>query len=342
MAGERLRVGVIGLGAMGTNHLRVLASIPDVQIAAVADAKGGLAAARQADYRIPESYADHRQLLDKAQLDAVIVAVPPELHRPVATDCFEHGVPVLLEKPIAHSLDDAAAIVAAAERTGAACLVGHIERFNPVVRKAREFIASGQVGTPYLCNTRRNGPFPSRLLHTHVGVLVDLAVHDVDIVQYLTGTTITEVQAMFIRTTHREIFGKVLFRGRADVAGSMEFSWISPQKIREIQLFGALGLIEGDYISQTLKFFENPDEQVILDPWASTHLSAGRIASGRIIEYPIWRQEPLRLELEHFIQVVRGAAQPEVTPRQAMQVLEVVLRIADKGLNSKTTITTRA
>ncbi len=333
-----LRIGIIGLGQMGCNHLRVLSSLPQVNEIQVVESDDDKRENNTAKYRVAKSYKHLSDFLDSATVDACIIAVQPEYHYEIARQCFERCIPVLLEKPIAHSREDAAAIVQAAKASDCLCLVGHIERFNPVVRKAKTFIEEGRVGKPYLCNTRRGGPFPKRLLSTNVGVLVDLAVHDVDIIQYLSSSLIRDVQSMFIKAEEREIFAKALYRCECDMAGSMEFSWVSPQKVRRFQLFGALGLIEGDYISQSLHFYENADINAEDDPWATKHLVAGRIASGRIIEYPVWRSEPLQLELEHFLACVRGEATPEVTPQMAAQVVDVVLDISEKGANSPTTI----
>lgn len=338
-----IKVGVIGVGAMGQNHLRVLSAMPGVRIGAICEAHEGRRDEAKDRYRVPQAFADYHDFVSRADVDAVIIAVQPEFHREVALCAFTRRLPVLLEKPLAHSRDDALAIVSAAEAHQVPCLCGHVERFNPVVRKAKSFVDEGRIGTPYLVNTQRSGPFPKRLLGTKIGVLTDLAVHDVDVVQHLSGSTIEAIEALFIRTHSREIYAKTLFRclpGQAGgtLAGSMEFSWVSPRKIRFFQLFGTLGLIEGDYVSQSLKFYENPDEAVVNDPWAINHLGQGRIASGRIIEYPVWHSEPLRAELDHFIEVVRGSASPLIGPREALQVLEVVLRINSAGAQSPTTI----
>ncbi len=333
-----LRIGIIGLGQMGCNHLRVLSAIPQVKEISVVEFDDDKRQANAAKYRVHHTYKHLDDFLEKSDVDACVIAVQPEYHAPIAHRCFQRSLPVLLEKPIAHTREDAAAITRSAREHDCLCLVGHIERFNPVVRKAKEFIEEGRVGKPYLCNTRRGGPFPKRLLSTNLGVLVDLAVHDVDIIQYLSGSEVQDVQSMFIKAENREIYAMALYRCESDMAGSMEFSWVSPQKVRRFQLFGTLGLIEGDYISQSLHFYENPDINDDDDPWATKHLVAGRIASGRIIEYPVWRSEPLHLELQHFLSCVRGEVAPEVTPQMAAQVVDVVLDINEKGTNSPTTI----
>ena len=340
---NEVKIGVIGIGAMGQNHMRVLSTMPGVRITAICEAHEERRNTAKERYRVPQAFADYRDFVAQADVEAIIIAVQPEFHREVALCAFTRRLPVLLEKPLAHSREDACAIVRAAQESGVACLCGHVERFNPVVHKAKSFIDEGRIGTPYLVNTQRSGPFPKRLLGTQIGVLTDLAVHDVDVIQYLSGSTIETVDALFISTPAREIYAKTLFRcqprSQGDrLAGSMEFSWVSPRKIRFFQLFGTLGLIEGDYVSQSLKFYENPDEAVLSDPWAINHLGQGRIASGRIIEFPVWHVEPLRVELDHFIEVARGHCAPLIGPQAALQVLEVVLRIIAAGAKSPTTI----
>jgi len=323
-----MNIGVIGAGIMGSNHIRVISAMKDVNLTAVCDVDLEKLKEMTQKVNVRWLYKDYKEMLSKERLDGVIVAVPSAFHKKVVLDCIEAGVNVLVEKPISDNLKDAQEMIDQAKKKKIIFTVGHIERFNPVVMKIKEFIEKNMLGKIYLVNTIRVGPFPKRFYGTPGGVLVDLAVHDVDIINYLVGN-INQVYSQLIVSGKQEIYAKSLFQIDNDIRGSSEFSWVSPKKVRIIEVYGTRGMLRGDYQNQELKFFENSDE-------SEGALAKGKISEGMIIEYPIQKQEPLKLELDHFIDCIKNKKQPLVKPEDAIKSLKIALAILESGENNKT------
>ncbi len=321
-----VNIGLIGVGIMGTNHLRVLSNLNDVNVS-ISDVDKDKCEELAKTAKVKSYYFDHKEMLDKEELDGVVVAVPSAFHKQIVLDCIEKGVNILVEKPIAHSLEDAQLMIDKANEKGVLLTVGHTERFNPVITKIKEFIDEGRLGKIYLVNSVRIGPFPKRLYGLQEGVLIDLSVHDVDIIRYLVGD-IREVHSQMIFSGKQEIYARSLFKIDGDTMGSAEFSWVSPRKRRTIELFGIKGILRGDYINQELTFYENSDE-------SEAALEKGTISEGKIIKYPIYKQEPLKLELEHFIDCIKNNKQPLVTSEDAKKALKVALSIYESGKDNK-------
>jgi len=179
-----LRVGLAGLGSMGRNHLRILGGRDDIRLAAVADPVADALEAATAQTGA-QGFAEPLAMIAEAELDAVVIAAPTTAHVPLALAAIERGTAVLVEKPLAATVDEAIRIVAAARATGVPVQVGHVERFNPAVLELGRLIDEGWLSTIYSIASRRAGPFPARI--RDVGVTVDLATHDVDILSWIAG-----------------------------------------------------------------------------------------------------------------------------------------------------------
>ena len=182
-----LRVGVVGLGVMGKNHARVLSELPGVTLVGVADPD-------QAQVEFVTSrlgcagFSSLEALLD-AGIDALTVAAPTQLHTAISLAAIARGVHVLVEKPIAHTVEEGRRIIDAAEKAGVTLMVGHVERFNPAVQSIRQAIAGDDILSIQIT---RVGPFPPRM--SDIGVVIDLAVHDIDLIRWFTGSEIAEIQ----------------------------------------------------------------------------------------------------------------------------------------------------
>lgn len=322
-----INLAVIGVGVMGSNHVRVLSELENTNLVAISDIDEEKLNKAVSKYNIKNTYKNHKEMLKREKLDGVIVAVPSVFHKEVVLDCVKKGVNILVEKPIAHTPEDAQEMIDKAKEKRIIFTVGHIERFNPVVTKIKEFINEGMLGKIYLVNSVRNGPFPKRLYGFQEGVLIDLSVHDIDIIRYLVGD-INRVYSQMIFSGKQEIYTKSLFQINGDIRGSAEFSWVSPKKIRVIEIFGIKGMLRGDYQNQALSFYENSDE-------ADTALTKGSISEGKIIKYPINKQEPLKIELEHFIDCIINNKKPIVDPEDAKRALEIALSIYESGKHNK-------
>jgi UDP-N-acetylglucosamine 3-dehydrogenase len=194
-----LRVAVIGAGSMGRNHARVFLEIPDTDLIGVADRDETVA--REITHRYGgDAYTDYKVMLDEIKPDAVTIAVPTLEHLDVARAVIERGIHLFVEKPIASSVEEGEKMIAAAEAAKVQLMVGHIERFNPAVSALKERLDSGELGRVFELDARRQGPFPARI--RDVGVVIDLAVHDVDVMRYVSGSDVVRVYAETERQIH--------------------------------------------------------------------------------------------------------------------------------------------
>ncbi|HXR27617.1 MAG TPA: Gfo/Idh/MocA family oxidoreductase [Candidatus Baltobacteraceae bacterium] len=303
MSRARLRVGLAGLGTMGRNHLRNLAARDDVTLVAVADPAPipqhhALSVAPGA-----RAFADPLAMLAEERLDAVIVAVPTTLHRAVALAAIDRGAAILVEKPLAGTVEEARDIVRAADARGVILQVGHIERFNPAVRELGRRLADGALSRIYTIKTVRGGPLPERI--RDVGVTVDLATHDVDIICHLAGERPVRAYAestQHVHTAHEDLlYGLLAFPG--GVLGQLDVNWLTPEKQRHVTVLGQEGMFQADYLSQTLTFTRGAQELApeYLDGYAPTF-------AGQTATIPVEPAEPLRRELDAFFEAVRGGA----------------------------------
>ena len=306
-AGGTLRMGVVGVGVMGSNHARVLSELPGVKLVGVAD---------------PES--KHRELVAKALgcttfsdveallsegLDAVTIAAPTHLHRDIAIECAARGIHVLVEKPIAPTVADGRAIVAAARRAGVTLMVGHVERFNPAVQSIKRAIEDQGILSIAIT---RVGPFPPRM--SNVGVVIDLAVHDIDLIRWFTESEIVEIQPQLSSAVaEREDIALLQFRTASGVLAHINTNWLTPFKARTIHVATRDKYLIADLLTLQVTecFGFQPDGS-----YSMRHLSVGYA-------------EPLRSELLAFIKAIRGGTTPAVTGDEAVASLEIAIRCLD-------------
>jgi UDP-N-acetylglucosamine 3-dehydrogenase len=312
---EPLRAAVVGLGSMGANHARVLGEMEGVVLAGLCDADPARLEKVASGRPIP-GFPDVGTLLAEMRPDMVSVVVPTGLHEQVGLQVIEAGVNVLVEKPIAASLEAGARLARAAEETGVILTVGHIERFNPAVRELKRRLDEGQGGGVLQVRARRVGPFPHRI--RDVGVIHDLAPHDIDIMRYLLDDEVERVYAeaqRHINTENEDMFAGMLhFRG--GVLGLLDINWLTPAKVRELTVLCERGMFVVDYVAQTLTFFENYAARAI----ESAPMS---VTEGPMTRYPSEFREPLRVELEAFRDAVRSGGPPPVSAHDGMAALAV-------------------
>lgn len=332
-----VRIAVLGAGNMGSQHARLLASFPDVELVAIADRDAALCSVVAKQFRIPKQYADVRTLLRMEKPDAVTIALPTAYHCNAALAALAQGSHVLVEKPIAHTIADAEAMIAAAAKHQRVFAIGHVERFNPMIAELKHRLVRGELGDPYLINTVRIGPYPKRLFGQVDGALIDLASHDADIIQYLLGP-ITQVYAQLLMSGKQDIYAKALFRieARNTINGSSEFSWVSPQRVRKIEIYGTKGIFAGDYQQQTLVFHENADVKPI-PPTDDLyqHILHGKVSAGAAVACPVQKDEPLKLELRHFVDCVTRGTPPQVSGADGLRALRTALTIRESGLRQE-------
>jgi UDP-N-acetylglucosamine 3-dehydrogenase len=324
-----LRVGIIGLGLMGRNHLRVYCELDEVEVVALADSDPATLARAQRNHQF-HTYLDYRQMLDNECLDAVSIAVPTSDHCQVAMEVVDRGINLLVEKPLAMSSGQAREIIARAARAQVVLAVGHVERFNPAIVTLYRELRAGALGPVFEIKTRRTGPFPERI--KDVGVVIDLATHDLDIMLKLTGARVERVACETTRNIHtvHEDSLLALIRFSDGTIGSLDVNWLSPSKTRDLTIIGARGMFVVDYLTQQLWFYENG---IVRDGWDHLARLAG-VSEGRMIRLVTERNEPLRAELRSFTASVRDGTTPEVSGEDGLQALlaaEALLESATTG-----------
>ncbi len=311
--------GVIGVGSMGQNHARVFSEISN--LVGVADANE--AQARRVANRFGcEVYSDHRELLKK--VEAVVIATPTSLHREMAEAAASAGVHMLCEKPLANSVADGQAIIDAAADAGVTLAVGHIERHNPVVGYARESLRMGEWGQIITLASRRVSSFPTRI--SDVGVVFDMAIHDLDVMRYLTGSEITSVYALGgrISTPKHEDHISMLLQFDSDQEGICEANWLTPMKVRQITLTCSTHYVELDYINQAVgvstSHFVDINE-------ANLFKTALEVEKRHIA---LTKREPLKNELVDLLKAATRKERPLVTGEDGL----AAVRVAHAALES--------
>jgi UDP-N-acetylglucosamine 3-dehydrogenase len=305
-----LKVAVIGIGSMGQNHARIYADLSDVELVAVADTHSEQLADVARKYNT-KPYTDYKKMFENEEIDAVSIAVPTRLHRDVTLFCLNLGKHVLLEKPISSNLEEANEIVKVAGDNNVNLMIGHVERFNPAVIELKNRIH--ELGEIYKIDVQRIGPFPGRI--TDVGVIIDLSVHDIDIINYLVDHFPTRVYAETQQRLHpnNEDSVTALLRYKNDMVATLNVNYLSPTKVRQLQVFGKKGMFKVNYISQELYFYENPGYSS--DNWDT-------VVEGDMKKINIPWKEPLMNEIKSFIHCVREGIRPPVTGEQGMFVLK--------------------
>ena len=303
-----LRVGVVGVGVMGSNHARVLAGLPGVQLVGVADPDRQQA--RFVAGALGTDAVDDLDTLLPLGVDAVTIAAPTHLHHDIALTCIKRGIHVLVEKPIASNPEEGRRIVAAARRAGVTLMVGHVERFNPAVETIKEAIRGEEILS---ISITRVGPFPPRM--SNVGVVIDLAVHDIDLIRWFTDSDIVDVQPLTANAVaEREDIALLQFRTTSGVLAQINTNWLTPFKARTIHVATRDKYVIGDLLTRQVTecFGFQPDGS-----YSMRHLSVGYT-------------EPLRNELVAFFTAIRQGGAPVVSGEEGVASLEIAMRCLEE------------
>jgi UDP-N-acetylglucosamine 3-dehydrogenase len=316
----QVKIGVIGAGSMGMNHLRVLHEWDREKVELVCFAEPDpIIRQRVIDrFHIP-GYADYSTMITSETLDMVSIVTPTQMHYEVASFALQHGLHVLVEKPITSSLDEAEALIDLAHTCAKHLIVGHIERFNPAVIALKQHIASGALGNIFSINARRLGPFPPRI--RDVGVILDLATHDIDIMRYLLDAQLESVFAETQRQVHKScedlLLGTIRFSN--NVLGSLDINWLTPTKVRELGVTGEHGMYLINYLTQDLYFYENDYTNTNWD----TIRSISGVSEGTMTRLKVQKAEPLRLEYQNIIDAILEGHAPNATGKDGYEALRI-------------------
>jgi|HigsolmetaAR201D_1030396.scaffolds.fasta_scaffold22575_1 UDP-N-acetylglucosamine 3-dehydrogenase len=325
-----LRAAVIGAGSMGRNHARVYTDMDDVELVAIADPD------QEALHKLAQrlhvrTYTDYHTMLEREQLDLVSVVVPTQHHYAVAHDTLLANVPTLIEKPIAATVEEGIELVALSKQRGVLLTVGHIERFNPAIITLKHQLEHGALGKVYQIHIRRIGPFPTRI--KDVGVVIDLATHDLDIMHYLTDSNVMRLHAEIgrrLHTAHEDLLSAVL-RFENDLIGVLDINWLTPTKVRELSVIGERGMFVANYLTQDLVLYEN-DSIREGENWHE--LAVMGVSEGRMIRFKVNKREPLRQELDAFVSSVRTNSPPAVSGEDGLLALAVAQKLVESGSTS--------
>ena len=303
---KKVKVGVIGVGSLGIHHARVYSFLENVDLVGVVDIDRNRAEEVAYKYST-KAYTNYQDLFRK--VDAVSIVVPTTLHFSIALDFIENGINVLIEKPVTFLLEEARELVYAAKNNKVTLQVGHIERFNSAILALNDIIKA-----PLFIESHRLGPFYPRV--SDVGVVLDLMIHDIDIITSITGYNIDRLEA----------FGASVFTDKEDIASAhiafsngvianITASRVSQSKIRKLEITEINRYIYLDYITQEILIYSN---------------SPSKNNGGNIHRVDVKKEEPLKLELKHFLNCVKNGEKPIVGIREGMNALDISLRILDQ------------
>ncbi len=316
---------------MGRNHARVLHELPGAELVGVADSNLD-SACQVADLHGIRAFSSLEELVQKEKPDAVTIAVPTEGHHRTVMEALAAGCHVMVEKPIAATLAEADEMVAAARSANRVLAVGHIERYNPAVLELKRRLDEGQLGKAYQFDAQRLGPFPQRI--RDVGVVIDLATHDLDLMRFLTGSEIVRVYAETRRKVHttREDMVSGLVRLADGSVGLLQINWLTPTKIRQMTVTGERGMFRADYLTQDLYFHENAEATA--HSWEQITMLRG-VSEGSMVKYVIHKREPLQSELEAFTRAVAGEPAGIVSGEDGSEALRLALAMVESGIDGR-------
>lgn len=315
MTMARIRVGVLGLGAMGRHHVRNVRATKGFDLVAVADPAGDRYGAATG-LNVLTGVAD----LISAGIDAAIVAVPTAFHEEAALALADAGIHTLVEKPLSASVESGERICRAFESAGVVAAVGYVERCNPALMEMRRRIEAGQLGHVYQITTRRQSPYPARI--SDVGVVKDLATHDVDLVEWVAGSTYESVYAQTTSRSGRDMEDMLVASGRLASGALVNHvvNWLTPFKERTSVVTGERGSLVADTLLGDLTFYENGSMPIEWD-----HIANFRgVTEGTVTRYAITKREPLAVEHENFRDAILGVRSDHVSLAEGVRVLRIV------------------
>lgn len=301
-----LRVAVVGIGVMGYNHARIYNELQkegNVELVGLSDMNKDRLNEVSEEFGV-KAFSNYMDLLDE-DLDAVSIVVPTFFHKEVALPFIKKGISVLIEKPIADTIENAKEIIAEAEKNNVILSVGHVERFNPAVLKLKEHIEKGNLGDIVTMTAKRVGPMTTRI--ADAGVILDLAVHDIDVMAFLANSKVKHIHALAKHVKHpnnnAEDYALIISSFENNIDGIIEVNRLTPHKTRTLNIVGTKGIAYLDYMNQDLTLYD--------EEWVKT---------AKII-----KEEPLKKEITHFVDCVKNNKQPLVTGLDGLNALETAI-----------------
>lgn len=321
-----LKVGLIGLGVMGKNHLRVLSSTEGLELVAVIDPQDPTLLG---EVSIP--VYSRIEEISKLKLDYCVVAAPTVFHEEIALWLSKNRIPFLLEKPISVNSKSAKKIIKSIQQNNVKAGVGQIERYNPALQLAKEKIADGLLGSIYQISTKRQGFFPSRI--SDVGVVLDLATHDIDLTSWVVESRYQNVSANSAFRSGRSHEDLISVSGTLEsgVIVNHIVNWLSPLKERSIQIIGEKGVLAIDTLNSDLTFYENGSNFIV-----NTEKDKFKgVSQGKVVKFEFKKNEPLMVEHESFRDFILNKSQNIVELKSALRTLKVAEAVIKSSKSNK-------
>ncbi len=300
---KQTNVGVIGVGAMGYNHVRIYSELENANLLAISDMVRGTLDNVSKEFNTV-GYVDYDNILQIDDIEAVNICVPTVFHHDVVMSAIEAGKNVLVEKPVASHITEAKEMIDAAKDAGVILATGHVERFNPAVRVAKRLLQEGEIGEVVTANAKRLGPYPPRI--RDVGVATDLAIHDIDIFNYLFESKAEMVFANMssnLKNCEFEDHAEIMTKYENGALSILETNWLTPYKKRQLNITGVDGIISVDYGSQSVTLYKE---------------------NNHVEEVKVENKEPLKEELRSFVNAVQSNKEAEVTGQDGYEALRIV------------------
>ena len=336
---NKLKAAVVGVGSMGRHHARNYADMKNVDLVAVCDPDeaAGKKIARQFNTKY---YKDHTEMFEAEKPDLVTIAAPTKWHHPIALDAIKRKIHILIEKPITLNLDEAQEIINEAKGTNTKITVGHIERFNPAVIKLKELIKGGKLGSIISIMARRAGAIPERIKDANV--ILDIGVHDIDLLNFILERSPINVFASGGRAILKkhEDYADIFLEYPSDanglrVTGHIQVNWLTPLKIRKLNVTGTKGYAVVNLVTQELVLFDTNYTQEFDD--FEDFVGKFKGSKGRLVKVTL--KEPLRVQLEQFVHSIATGSPIAVAPEEALSALRTAIlatetiRIKDGGVS---------
>lgn len=314
---RKIKVGVIGVGYLGQHHVRIFSELPNVELVGIVDINEKRAKEMASLYQVPTCTTDYRDLLGK--VEAVSIVTPTSTHFKIAKDFLEKGIHIFVEKPVTQTLEEAEKLVELASGKDLVFQVGHIERFNGAVQQLKNIILN-----PYYVKCERLGPFEPRV--ADVGVVLDLMIHDVDILLNLVEDEIAEIYSVgqSVVSKFEDIaLAQILFKNGC--FASILASRVSQKKLRTLTIIQKDSYVFLDYSTQDIEIHRRATSAYLLTP------EEIRYSQESFVEHlSIQKDNPLKLEILHFINCINGKENPVVDNKQDLKTLEVTLKIVEQ------------
>ncbi len=310
-----INIAVIGVGNIGKHHARNYYELPTSNLVAISDLNETIGKELAKKYSC-KFYKDYKEMLKKEDIDAISIAVPTSLHKQVALDVLNANKHILLEKPIADTIKNAEEIIKKAKEKNLKLMVGHIERFNPAITKLKSIIDEGQLGDITTVMVRRVGLYPPQIKEN---VVIDLAIHDIDIFNYLLNSLPSNSYCLTGKAlvNQKEDYADILLKYN-NTNAFIQVNWITPIKIRKLNITGTKGYAELDYITQELTLYKSNYKKEFND-----FEDVVKFSKPDKIEIGVENKEPLKAEIEAFLTSIEEDKEPPVTGQEALEALRI-------------------